>query len=101
MMDSEQVAVCPVVLVEFYSGLAPAERAQWDTYFATLDFWDHSESASRQAGRFRYDAARRGVALGVGDALVAATALEHDAAILTDNVRDYPMAGIRLLSLRE
>ena len=101
MTDREQVAVCPVVLVEFYSGLASAERPQWDNYFATLDFWDHSESASRQAGRFRYDAARRGAAIGVADALIAATAIEHDATILTDNVRDYPMPGIRVLSLRE
>jgi len=101
LLPSENVAVCPVVLTEFCSGLAPEDRSEWDDLLATLDFWDHSESASRQAGRFRYDAARRGAAIGVADALIAATAIEHDATILTDNVRDYPMPGIRVLSLRE
>jgi tRNA(fMet)-specific endonuclease VapC len=101
MMATELVAVCPVVVAEFYSGLAPEERSDWDVFFASLDFWDHSDSVARRAGRFRYDYASRGQAISVADALVAATALEHDATILTDNVSDYPMPGVRVLSLRE
>jgi predicted nucleic acid-binding protein len=101
MMATDLVAVCPIVVAEFYSGLAAEERPDWDGFFASLDLWDHSESVARRAGRFRYDYARRGRAISVADALVAATALEHDATILTDNVSDYPLPGVRVLSLRE
>ena len=101
LADGEQVAVCPTVLAEFYSGLTPEDRPRWDNHLANMQFWGHSERAAKQAGHFRYDLARRGLAIGVPDALIAATALEHNATILTDNVRDYPMPGVRVLSLRE
>ncbi len=40
---------------------------------------------------------QRGHGLELGDALIAATAIEYDAILVTRNVKHYPMSEIKLL----
>jgi predicted nucleic acid-binding protein len=70
----------------------------WDVFFSTLLYWDISLSAAKRAGAWRYQFARRGTPLSVSDTLVGAVALEQGATIVTNNVKDYPMGGLHLLS---
>jgi predicted nucleic acid-binding protein len=96
-----QLAVCSVSVAEFATGLSAEERPQWLEFINTLLYWDVSAEAAWQAGVWRYDFARRGIQLSTTDALVAATAWQHGATIITNNARHYPMPEIKLLSARD
>jgi tRNA(fMet)-specific endonuclease VapC len=102
MIDQgDEVGVCAINVAEFYAGLPPEARSVWDEFFAALTYWPISRQAAMQAGQYRYAFARRGQTLTTTDALVAAVAQEHDAVVVTNNAKDYPMADVRALSLRK
>jgi len=97
---SDVVGTCAVVVAEFYSGLPPDVRPSWDRFFASLTYWEITREVAAMAGQDRYDFARRGQARATTDLLVAAVARQNDAIIVTDNAKDFPGSGVRLLSLR-
>jgi predicted nucleic acid-binding protein len=99
--NGDEVGVSPINVAEFYTGLAPSQWEVWDEFFESLMLWSISLSAAKQAGKFRYDFARAGIALSTTDTLVAAVALEHRATLVTSNVKDYPMREVTLLPLHE
>ncbi|HET7036730.1 MAG TPA: PIN domain-containing protein [Thermomicrobiaceae bacterium] len=96
----ETIAVSAISVAEFYAGIPPALHEQWRQFFAALDYWNASHDAAIQAGRFIFDYARQGRVLSTTAALLAAVALEHDAVVVTDNAKDFPMPEVQLLSLR-
>jgi len=98
--QGELLAVCAIIVTEFFTGIDPADRADWDQFFSTLHDWDVSPTAARQAGIWRFEFARRDIQLSTPDTLIAAVAHERAAAIVTCNVQDFPMSGVQLLSLR-
>lgn len=97
----DDLAICGIQISEFYRGLSPEERGDWDAFFADLLFWDISQSAARRAGIDQYDFARRGRQINTPDAVIAAVAREYRAVLVTNNVRDFPMDDIEIVSLRE
>ena len=97
----EQLAACSISVAEFATGLQPSERNPWSEFLGSLLYWDISREAAFQAGVWRYEFKRRGIQLSTTDALIAATAWEHQATIITNNARDYPMAEVKLMSARD
>lgn len=98
MIDAgDELGVCPVNVAEFYAGVPPAQRDLWDEFFSSLGYWEIDLGTAREAGCFRYDFARKGVALSTADTLVASVALGKGAVIVSNNVKDYPLPGIALL----
>src|SRR5688572_29529808 len=95
------LAVCSVSVAEFATGLHPPEREQWRQFLGRLLYWEISREAAFQAGIWRYDFSRRGVQLSTTDTLIAATARQHQATVITNNARHYPMPQVRLMSARE
>ena len=96
----EELGVCPINVAEFYSGVPTEVRVpEWDEFMDSLAYWQISREAARQAGRYRYEFARKGVALATADVLVAAVAVDRAAVLVTNNVRHYPMDDIHLLPL--
>jgi predicted nucleic acid-binding protein len=49
-----------------------------------------TETIAQLAGRLKYQWAARGRTLSLIDMMVAATALENNAALITDNRKDFP-----------
>lgn len=98
--DGDALAICAINVAEFYSGIPATAYATWTRFFGSLGYWNIGLDAAMQAGRFRYQFARKGISLSTPDTLVAAVALEKGAVIATNNAKDYPMAGVQLLSLR-
>ena len=88
-----------VVLAEVYTGLHPQDYQRAEQFLATLTYLPASDAAARQAGAWRYTYARQGQALSLPDCLIAACAQEHQATIVTGNVRDFPMPGITVIAL--
>ena len=101
MQQRDELGVTAVTVAEFYAGLTPQQLPTWDAFVELLDYWPLTRAAARQAGRWRYEFARRGQSLPTTDTLQAAVALEQHAVIVTNNVRDYPMDGAELLPLSQ
>jgi len=92
-------SICCVSIAELYSGLADHEKARADAYTVGFDYWDIDLNTAKQAGRYRFAYARRGVQLSVADSLLAALAVSRDAHLITGNVKDFPMPEIKLQPL--
>ena len=91
------LAVCCVSVAELYTGLNPAERTKAVGLTSGLDYYDISLAAAKEAGSYRHDYSRRGMALSVADTLIAATAIDQGAILVTANAKDFPMEEIQLL----
>lgn len=95
--QGHQLGVCCINVAELYSGLSQSERAKAHRLIDTLEYYEVSRSAAKLAGSYRFDFARQGVTLSTADTIVAATAAEQDATVITANLKDYPMEEIKLL----
>lgn len=90
---------CDIVMGEVYAGVHPRDEAVADALFSVFAYLPASPVAARQAGRWKYSYARQGQTLKITDCLIAALAHEHDAQLVTRNLRDYPMAEISIMPL--
>ena len=94
-LDAQPVC-SEVSRVEVLRGVRSGERRLTDRLLGTLRWLTVDELVARRAGDLgrRWRASHRG--LGTADLIIAATALEHDLALVTLNVRHFPMFdGIR------
>ncbi|MGH2601317.1 MAG: type II toxin-antitoxin system VapC family toxin [Dehalococcoidia bacterium] len=94
-----RLCTCDIVIAEVFSGLMPNDGAQGWQFLTALEFLPASSAASRQAGEWRYDYARRGTQLSTTDCLIAAIAVEHQAPLVTGNRRDFPMPELTVVPL--
>jgi predicted nucleic acid-binding protein len=94
--------MCAVNVAEFYAGLPLEHRQMWDQFFASLTYWywEISRDAAARAGADRYQPGHSRKSVTTTDGLVAAVARDHGATIITNNIKDYAMEEITLLSLR-
>ncbi|MCH7736767.1 MAG: type II toxin-antitoxin system VapC family toxin [Chloroflexi bacterium] len=96
-LDGHRIGVCCVSIAELYSGLGQDEQAAAGDLTDGLEYYDVSREAAKEAGRYRYEYARRGTVLSTADTLIAATAIAVEAILITSNVKDFPMEEIELL----
>ena len=97
--EGHMLFTCDLVLAEVYAGLPPYPGIRAEDFLSNLIFLQSSRRAAIRAGEWRYLYARRGLNLPNYDVLIAATALERDATLVTGNVRHYPMPELSLLTL--
>jgi predicted nucleic acid-binding protein len=93
------LCVCDVSVAELYSGVGGSDRQRAEELTAGCAFLTTSVDDARRAGSWRYEYARQGLTLSTTDVLVAATAFAHEAAVVTGNVRHFPMPELRILPL--
>ena len=97
--QGDRLCTCTVVLAEVYSGLGPEYESRAESFLRGLRFLPGDPRAGRQAGRWRQRYAREGIALSTTDALIAATAFVHGAAVVTGNIRDFPMDEVFVVAV--
>jgi len=90
---------CEVMLAEVYSGLSRERAVKAVPFLESLTFLPSAPEIGMQAGIWRYTYARQGIQIAITDALIAATALVHNATLISGNVRHYPMPELRVLPL--
>ena len=95
----DDVGTCDVVVAEVWSGLREHELESANELVGTFEFLPTTVEIAQQAGRWRYVFARRGVQLSTQDTLIAATASLYNATLVTANLKDFPMDGLRILEL--
>ncbi|MGI8657796.1 MAG: type II toxin-antitoxin system VapC family toxin [Candidatus Limnocylindria bacterium] len=84
-------ACSEVTRVELLQGLRHPERRATERLMAAIKWIPVDERISRRAGDLGRRFRRSHADLGIGDLIVAATALELDARLATANVRHFPM----------
>lgn len=83
----------PVVAAETWAGTRPQERTLVQSFFHSLVCLPADDETGKLAGDFLHDYARSH-SVEVPDALIAAAAIQHNAALWTRNRKHYPMPGL-------
>ncbi|MFN0095726.1 MAG: PIN domain-containing protein [Dehalococcoidia bacterium] len=89
--------ISAVAFAEYYSGSRPGERPRMDRLLRQRRCIKLDRFPLHRGG-YRLEARRRGRPLPLADCLIAATAVEFDAVLVTRNLRDFPMPGLETLS---
>jgi predicted nucleic acid-binding protein len=86
-----ELAASEITRFEVLACMWPDEQDPTEDFFGLLDVYPVDETVARRAAEFaqRHRAANQGIE--DADYLIAATAAELDATLLTTNVRHFPM----------
>ena len=98
-LQGDILCTCAVTLSEVYAGLDASEYELAERLLSRLEYLDISPRAARRSGEWRYQYRRQGVQLATADCLIAATAYEHQAQLVTDNTRHFPMLEVTVLAI--
>lgn len=93
------LACCAVNVAEVYAGLRPKEEKATEEFLRSLEYYHITWPVARLAGLLKRDHAKKGIAVSIADATIAAVAIAHDLPLLTDNVKDFKMKGLTLYPL--
>jgi predicted nucleic acid-binding protein len=99
LIGQEDICVCDVVLAEVIAGTFPAAEERTRMLIQPASFLETSRAAAERAGHMRFSLARRGFQLSLADSLIAATANEHAATVVTRNVRHFEPTTVPILPL--
>ena len=99
LQQGHSLACCPINVTEVYSGVRSEDEASAEKFLRSLDYYEITWEIARDAGLLRRDWARKGISLALPDVTLAAVALAHGLTLITDNLKDYPMAELRLYPL--
>jgi len=83
--------ISTAVRTEVLAGMHPREEKRTMVLLDSLTSLPVGTAIADRAGRLIYNHARRGIQVSFPDALIAATALEHDLILVTTNVKHFPM----------
>jgi hypothetical protein len=97
-IESGTLCISVIVAAEFLSGAAEDEAATFEELLAEFDTLPITTGIARRAADYRKMHSSK--ALRLPDALIAATCREHDAILVTNNQRDFPMVDIKKQILR-
>ena len=98
-----EVALPAIVAYEVWVGVlgsqnAKRRQAQYEHFLATLEILVFDAMVGRRAAELRYSLERRGEGIGPMDTLIAATALAHNATLVTRNIREFNrIPGLKLI----
>ncbi|MBI2832317.1 MAG: type II toxin-antitoxin system VapC family toxin [Chloroflexi bacterium] len=91
------VAVSAITHMEVYQGMRRKEEQVTNAFLEGLESIPVNVAVARKAGRLLADLRSKGVTIGIPDAIIAATALELDVPLLTNNVEHYPFKDLRVV----
>jgi predicted nucleic acid-binding protein len=97
LVADETLAISVVTVTEFSSGMRPGEETRTERLLTLFTILDVDEAIARQAGQYLRQY-RHSDRLELGDALIAATALQTGAELVTRNIKHYPMSDITVLA---
>jgi predicted nucleic acid-binding protein len=93
------LACSAVNVAEVYAGLRPKEEKATEEFLRSLEYYHITWPVARLAGLLKRDHAKKGIAVSIADATIAAVAIAHDLPLLTDNVKDFKMKDLTLYPL--
>jgi predicted nucleic acid-binding protein len=91
------LAISAMTQLEIYYGMKPGEQEATDAFLDGLVSISVDVAVARRAGTLLRGLRSQGVTVGIADAIIASTALELGAPLLTNNVRHYPFPGLTVV----
>jgi hypothetical protein len=88
-----QILFSPVTAAEVWAGARPSERQTISSFFPLLICAPSEYAVGKLAGEY-LSQFFKSHNLKIGDALIAATAVQNQAALWTRNRKHYPMPGL-------
>jgi predicted nucleic acid-binding protein len=97
--SGHQLTTSAICVGEVRSGIRPDEEVRAQGLLASIPCYPVSATIAARAGDIRAEWSRKGITLTLTDMLIAATALEHGLALVTDNRKDFPMPELSFYPL--
>jgi predicted nucleic acid-binding protein len=97
--QGQPLAACPITITEVYAGMRAHEEKATRELMRSLVFLPVTSEIAEHAGHLKARYARRGKALSVQDATIAAVSIAYSCALVTRNIRDFPMPELELYPL--
>jgi predicted nucleic acid-binding protein len=85
------LATAAINIAEVYAGMRSGEEARTEAFLSSLECYPMTGAIARRAGSLKSFWAQKGRTLSLADMMIAATALEHSLALMTDNRKDFPL----------
>ncbi len=96
--DGDDPIVTEVVVCEVRAGLLAEAEPHLEAFLEPIEFVQPGVATALKAGRWRADLRRSGRTLNLGDSLIAATADDLGAIVVTRNVRDFALTRVAIES---
>ena len=97
LVEEGPLACCPITVAEVFSGARPEELPRIEEFFDALVYYPISYKTARRAGLYRRDYQKKGITLSISDTLIAALAVDNSLALVTKNVRHFPMSDLTVM----
>ncbi len=97
--QQDNLHISVVTRTELIAGMRPREERTTMDLLASLRNLPVTPAIADRAGRLIYAKARQGIQISFPDALIAATALEHELTVVTTNARHFEEVGARVQEL--
>ncbi len=91
-----RLATTTINVAEVYAGMRSGEEERTEAFLSDIELYTLTASIARRAGTLKHQHARLGRTFSLADMIVAATALEYDLTLVTDNVKDFDVPGVHL-----
>jgi len=88
--------VTDITVTELWSGRRPGSEPEIERFLRYIEFVHPGLETARLAGVWRAEAREKGRTIGTPDALIAASAVDLGATVLTRNVRDFERMPVRV-----
>ena len=97
--QGQPLAACPITITEVYAGMRTHEEKATREFMRSLIFLPVTSEIAEHAGHLKARYARKGKALSVQDATIAAVCIAYGGTLVTENVKDFPMPELALYPL--
>jgi predicted nucleic acid-binding protein len=96
--EGRLLACSAVNVAEIYSGMRERERPATDALLESLRCFPVSFDIARKAGEWRAEFRSKGREVSLPDAIIGSTAHLNDLVLVTENRKDFPMPGLRMVN---
>lgn len=91
------LAISVITHLEVYQGIRPGEEERTNAFLDGFVSMPVDVPLARRAGKLLSELRSRGITVGMGDAIIGATALSLNLPLLTNNTQHYPFLGLKLV----
>jgi len=91
------LAISTLTHLEIYQGMKAGEEGGTNAFLDGLISVVVDIPIARRAGTIVGELRAKGMTTGIADAIIAATALQLNAPLLTNNVEHYPFPGLKVI----
>lgn len=94
--EQHELVCCAINVAEIYAGMRASEKDKTEALLRNLEYVPISWEASRLAGHLKQEWASNGKTLSLADLIIAAVCMTEALTLITDNRKDFAMAGLTL-----